>query len=856
MEDYRELGSRYLTKNKKRSLITVIGCFIVAAILFCFLNTMFCWVAKCRIDGRKEADYDIAILTEDKDIIEKITNEDFVSSAYLGKEYSKENDEDSIYSNALHINVKEKLLISHYSNYINKTYGVNTELNKSLAWTYCQDRNGMGYIIILSCLLIAFIWAIIGVGVLRNNISISAMERVKDYGNLRCIGATRKQIKAIVFRESVFLETIGILGGIVAGFLLSILICKIPRLSFPIGFHFLAVIMLCIAFYGDMYFAVGDGLKKVLSVSPSEAVRGNYRIKNRRIKHRRSGIWGLIFGVEGDYAYKNIKRNNGRFIKTVMAVAFGMVIVVVIGGWSGMLFDYNSELVDSYGYYQQYILFPTNNIKTYDEQKADVYSPKAVKTISDANGIEDTKFIYKSTLYTAENRWVYKNLNEKYKTETGEARFYYNIKKDIGEDEEKEDEEYEERKAYRETGKGLVDYEKREPYNEKEKNYEIDWTENENLRDSSLDIYGYDQEDYARYEDRLLEGTTDLSENGILIVNQTKLTALDDYEEYSLLKGKKLYQFLDVKVGDEITIVDPEELYNLVQEEKKKAANYDKAVREQYPDRVEEYDNIIDTSRKESWIINSAREKLVEEGKCRTFIVEGILDGDPNWEVENPIIIVPLDKFYDITGKTESDYSGVKFHISNIFSRDFQKQEFKEAIYEKLYDIYGAGMDEIELDSFNVEYYGCISHCMGDILRIFTIIKILIAIALVMFVIIVVSLLNTMNVSISGLQTRRNEFAQLRSIGMTKKSLLKAVMLEGGIVWIIATVLGINLGIGIEYVFHILVIHLVFGSGVYIFWPGIIIASLLSLVVLCGSNCAFFKQMKLNVAEELIQSGN
>ena len=112
-----------------------------------------------------------------------------------------------------------------------------------------------------------------------------------------------------------------------------------------------------------------------------------------------------------------------------------------------------------------------------------------------------------------------------------------------------------------------------------------------------------------------------------------------------------------------------------------------------------------------------------------------------------------------------------------------------------------------------------------------------------------------LNVTISGLQMRRNEFAQLRSLGMTKRSLLKAVLLEGGIVWIIATIIGIVLGIGIEYVTYITLMRLIINSSMYIFWPGIIIASILSLLVLAGSNYVFFKQMKLDVAGELIRSG-
>ena len=122
MEDFRELGKKYLGKNKKKSFLSTLGCFIVAAVLFMFLNTMCCWIDKSRMDARQANDYDIVIITEDRNKIEKIANEDFVKSSYLGKEYSwlQEDEDDTVYSNVLHINVKTKILMKYYANYITK----------------------------------------------------------------------------------------------------------------------------------------------------------------------------------------------------------------------------------------------------------------------------------------------------------------------------------------------------------------------------------------------------------------------------------------------------------------------------------------------------------------------------------------------------------------------------------------------------------------------------------------------------------------------------------------------------------------------------------------------------------------
>ncbi len=79
METYKDLGSKYLKQNRRRSFITVLGCFIVSTVLFMFLNSMVCWVENCREEAREEDDFEILVLTDDKDTIEAIVNEDFVS---------------------------------------------------------------------------------------------------------------------------------------------------------------------------------------------------------------------------------------------------------------------------------------------------------------------------------------------------------------------------------------------------------------------------------------------------------------------------------------------------------------------------------------------------------------------------------------------------------------------------------------------------------------------------------------------------------------------------------------------------------------------------------------------------------
>ena len=854
MEDYRELGSRYLLKNRNQSLITTLGCMLVAMCLFAFLNTVANWVDLQRNVIRKDNDFEILILTDDRTAIENIVNERFVRSAYLGKAYSWTGADETVYGNALHINIRLPILIKYYNGYIQKKYNVETELNEELLWTYLLDNNGMGYIILLACLLVSYIFAVVGVGIIRNSVQISAMERIKDYGNLRCIGATKKQLRAIVFRESFILESIGIAGGLILGYIISIPICK--SFAFPWEFHFIPIILLCLAFYGDMFFAIRDGLRSAIAVNPIEAVRGTYRIKNKKIKKVRSGIWKVIFGIEGDYAYKNIKRNGSRAAKTTFAMAFGLATVFVTGGIIGVFGRTMAVMNTRLGYYQQYSEASTTPVKTYEEWKLGLNSPDEIKKIRALNGIDASKCIYKTTLYTAEDALIYKNLTDDYKDNTFEVALYGDPGIVDTLDSPETLEKKKERKAFRDSGKGLVDYPVKEVLEVDERDSFSDYSDDEIIKKSQIDIYGYDDEDFKRCEDNLIEGTTKLSENGILLVNQAEITEKQDFSDSYLFPQTRLFNLTELKLGDEITVVDPALLYRRVQEELVNAKAYDNEMHKRAEENDDEddpyeyYRDIVGAYNKykENWIINSAREKLVEEGKCQTFVVEGILRDDPNRKGAQPAIIVPLNHYFEITSLTANEYSGLKFRVGNIFSSDLTKNS--------TIDLFGGPnyLEDMDTDApvgMDVESSGFVAGIFDTLISI----KIILVVALVILIIVLINIFNTINVTMSNLQLRRNEFAQLRAIGMTERGLIKTVMLEGGIVWITSGIFGIILGTLIEGFLHTQLLRYIIPGNMYIPWLPVLITFIIEGLVLCGTNVFFFKRMKIKVADELTRSG-
>lgn len=909
MENYTDISKKYLMKNRKRTIYTIIGCALVATILFAILNSFSNWWIKWRSEIRAKADWEILVYNDDKDTAEAIVNEDFVRSAAMGDAQSENRyyTNEGVTANSIYLNVKNIRKVKKYGEYIQNRYGVEVSYNDWLLETYILDVYSGAWIAVILCIFIAYIFAIIGIGIIRNSISISAIERLRDYGDLRCIGATKGQIKNIVFREALIQEGIGVGAGIIAGYIISVIFCFSH--SFPLGFHIVPALMVAISFLFDLYFVIRENTKKITSVSPVDAVRGNYRIKVGKVRQIRSGLWGLLFGVEGAYAYKNVKRNRLRFVKSVSAIAFGIATVVVVGSTIGYLIDYVKLSDDMHGYYQEYQEGSAYPFYSKDEVKATLFTPDQIRGIQGLRGVEDMSYLYRTILYTKDNNEIYSRFTEEYNyfyvTEGGLV---------LGEDIEKEFNNLrtydeltdQEKEAYGDEQNYINSMERRKEYLEKRvKEYEDKWERSYNrdgqlldydelcfqdgeytypsyipsqiLSNAEVGLYGYEGKDWDRYRDHLVEGTLDISDRGIVLVNGGYGF---DWEFLWTIDSKNIaptyYSYTDFRIGDEITFVDPQELYDLVQKEKKKASEYDKlhAAEEEkwhkehdgewadaHPEEYKahnDYEKITTHTNGRGWIVEAARQQLISEGKCKTYIIEGIVDKDVNHYDQGPIFIMPLDKYLAATGSTKEDYTGFQYHIGNTLFSELGSEKYDDVINEN--SLYGYESDALgngPAEKTYYEDYDIYPQNSKYILttNVVTMFKPMMYCGAVILVIILVNCLNILNVTMSNIALRRNEFAQMRAIGMTKGSLYKGVILEGVIMWIAACVLGIGIGIPILYMIHSQILVYLIYSEFSINWLSIIVAVITSFIVLVGAYYFPMKRMKLDVAEELMRSG-
>lgn len=402
MTDYKKLALYYLKAGKRRCIVTIVGVMITVAVLYTALNFGYSYVLQTRQEVKKEADYEIVFLSEDTDRLAQIAADDRVlqaySGAYSGEEYVSDEERfvEVNYKNALYANIRHPYRMESVMEAMKADYGVDARLNNELAVLYLQDSDGLLGVVLILVLLVAYIFAIFAVGMIRNTVQMFTLEQVKDYGILRCIGATKGQLNRIIYRMGAGMELTGIAAGVLLGTFVSVILGFLKNVD--VGFHIGPVIPILIAYLGDLYFVMQECSKIVTKMSPVSAVRGEYRIKKEKIKVRGNGLMGWLFGMEGAYARKSVLRNSGRFAKTVTAMMLSITAIIICLSTWGMVHDTKKNVDDMYGRYLEEERCPVSIFGDVESIQSDyLFSAEAIKEKALHYYVTEAKLIYSAT---------------------------------------------------------------------------------------------------------------------------------------------------------------------------------------------------------------------------------------------------------------------------------------------------------------------------------------------------------------------------------------------------------------------------------------------------------------------------
>ena len=198
-----------------------------------------------------------------------------------------------------------------------------------------------------------FLFAVIGVAtilVIYNSFTISIAERRKDYGMLISIGASKKQIRKLVIIEVMIMATLGLLLGFTIGFLgikllyfvLNILIEKLIDLQASQGnvynislqlkmvFNMSVILTTIVVTYIITYLGILRPARKAAKTSPIESIKGIDEVVYKKRNVKTSKLSKKILGIEGDLANKSLKRSRGRYRITIVSLTVSIVLFLIV----------------------------------------------------------------------------------------------------------------------------------------------------------------------------------------------------------------------------------------------------------------------------------------------------------------------------------------------------------------------------------------------------------------------------------------------------------------------------------------------------------------------------------------------
>ncbi len=264
--------------------------------------------------------------------------------------------EESLSTSSLYIVLSNPYIYEEYYSEIKRDYDVMWgSVNYDLLMFSFKSFNSAFPVLAIGLLTILILLIIFGsVALIYNSFSISVSEKVKQYGIIKSVGATKKQIKRSVFYEAAYLCAYGIPIGIISGCIgiavtfnmlsdeISTYLSDLTDLKMNFVFSPLAITAAVILGFVTVIISAYIPAKKVIAVNPVDSVRQSAEIKIKRKSVKISPVTGKIFGFEATLSSKNFKRNKRKYRTTV----FSLFVSVVLFISASSLATYFTDIVE------------------------------------------------------------------------------------------------------------------------------------------------------------------------------------------------------------------------------------------------------------------------------------------------------------------------------------------------------------------------------------------------------------------------------------------------------------------------------------------------------------------------------
>jgi putative ABC transport system permease protein len=263
----------------------------------------------------------------------------------------------TIYMNGEYESEEEYEKIAIELNKAKYTYNVNSYLITLEKSPFSNSSlSALGMVVLVVCLII------VGTSIfcIKNSFDISITEKIRSYGMLRSVGATKKQIKNNVFYEATILGLIGIPLGLLLGFLASYVLIIISNIylkdMYNAGFKLVlssawyAVIFSIILGIITIYASALKSARRASKLSIIDSVRNSANIKIKSKKIRCPKIIQKVFGIGGEISYKNLKRNKKKYRTTIISIIVSVATFISLFSFMKIVFSEVDSVIDFFYY--------------------------------------------------------------------------------------------------------------------------------------------------------------------------------------------------------------------------------------------------------------------------------------------------------------------------------------------------------------------------------------------------------------------------------------------------------------------------------------------------------------------------
>ncbi|RMC93209.1 ABC transporter permease [Clostridium autoethanogenum] len=250
----------------------------------------------------------------------------------------------NIEKSAVYVSIYKKAGISNTVSELSNKFKDNCILNKDLLDYSGEGSNNLNKQLYGIAGVIIGIIVIATIAVIYNSFQISVIERMKQFGLLRAVGATPAQIRKVVLREASIISAIGIPLGLLSGIFAMFVVSKIFSIMSDTAFNNLKIVipyyvLVISALVGviSIYLSAFIPARAASKVSPLVAISSRTSISKEKISKKRGNILKRFFNIESLMAFKNIKRNKKKFRVTVFSMVISIALFIFFSSFINMM---------------------------------------------------------------------------------------------------------------------------------------------------------------------------------------------------------------------------------------------------------------------------------------------------------------------------------------------------------------------------------------------------------------------------------------------------------------------------------------------------------------------------------------